>query len=311
MSIYKKTSGLSYEIFVVDNGSSDGSCVMVQSEFPEVNLIRNCENRGFAAANNQAIRQSAGRYVLLLNPDTLVMPNTIDIMVKAMNVRPDVAVAGCKILNANGSLQHSCYRFYTALDLFWQATYLDRLLPPNPVTGRYRMLHWNHNEVRDDIDRLLGAFFMIRHEALEQIGLLDENFFWAQEEEEWCYRAKQQGWKVLFYPDVAIVHYGGASARQRRADTIILGFVGRDYFFRKYYSNRYSVYWILSFFEVLTRLVVWRMLILLPHWRSQAGIQLTAYRALWQYLVLPRQFAKNWAFRLGINLKAIYGGGND
>jgi hypothetical protein len=310
-SVFETVREVSFEIWVVDNNSSDGTVRTVNREFPRVNVIANSENRGFAVANNQAIRKANGRYILLLNPDTLVMPDTIDTMIRVMDARPNVGVAGCKILNADGSLQHSCYHFYSALDLLWQATYLDRLLPPNSVTGRYRMLYWNHDEIREDIDRILGAFFLVRSEALDAVGLLNEAFFWAQEEEEWCYRAKQQGWQVLFYPDVAIVHYGGASAIQRKADTIIFGFIGRDYFFRRYYEDRYEIYWVFSVFEVLIRLIVWNLIRFFSPRNVQADTQLKAYVALFQYLVLPQQFKREWESQLNFDFDSLNLGEHD
>ena len=212
-SVYRQTGNINFEVIVVDNASTDGSVDVVKVQFPQVILIENNENHGFAAANNQGITRAKGRYVLLLNSDTVVLDNAIAKIVSFADNKPDAAVVGCRVLNPNGTLQHTCSMFPSVLNMLLSSTYLYKLFPKSKLFGRERMSWWDRTDVRE-VDVATGSFMLVRHEAIEQVGMMDEQFFMYAEETDWCYRFKQTGWKILFTPTAEIIHLGGASSRQ-------------------------------------------------------------------------------------------------
>lgn len=226
----------SYEIWVVDNASTDGSPDMVRRDFPNVRLIANAENAGFARANNQAMKLASGRYVLLLNSDAFVKDNTIDYMVRFMDTHPEAGMAGCKLLYEDGRLQPSCSTFPTLATEVMIAFGLDKLFPGSPIFGRYMMTDWDYGDTRQ-VDVIMGAFMLARAEAIRQVGLLDEGFFMYSEEVDWCYRFKQAGWKIFYTPEVETVHLWGGSSKAVRVETLIRLYRSRVQFFRKHYGG--------------------------------------------------------------------------
>jgi hypothetical protein len=186
---------------------------MIKEKFPQVTLIENSENKGFAAANNQGIRIAQGRYILLLNSDTLILDNAIFKTVAFADTHPEAAVVGCKVLNPDRTLQRTCFMFPSLLNMVLSSTYLYKLFPRSKFFGREQMTWWDRNDIRE-VDVVTGCFMLVRREAVEQIGLLDERFFMYGEETDWCYRFKQGGWKILFTPSAEIIHLGGASTKQ-------------------------------------------------------------------------------------------------
>jgi GT2 family glycosyltransferase len=236
-SVYDTTSDLDSEVIVVDNASNDGSQEMVRREFPDVNLIPNTENLGFAKANNQAIRRSQGRYVLLLNSDAFVRENTIKQVVGFMDERPEAGMVGCKLLYEDGRLQPSCTAFPTLFTEFCIATQLDRLFPKSRLLGRYLMTYWEFDDVRE-VDVILGAFMLVRAAAIDEVGLMDERYFMYSEEVDWCYRFKETGWKIYFYPQSETVHLWGGSTGRIRVEMLTQMYRSRIAFFRKHYGRR-------------------------------------------------------------------------
>ena len=234
-SIYRSTKRASFEITVVDNNSTDGSVDMVKSEFPEVKLIENCQNFGFAKANNQALKENKGRYVLLLNPDTVVLPNALDRMVEFMDENPRTGALGCKLLYPDGSLQPSCRSFPTLITAFFENTGLEKLFLRNRIMGRHRIGHWDYNDIRE-VDQPMGSALMVRREAITQVGLMDEQFHMYYEDVDWCFRIKKRGWKIYFIPLAQIIHYGGQSAWPNMPKMKIQRYKSRHKFFRKHYG---------------------------------------------------------------------------
>lgn len=210
-SVYRETNGINFEVIVVDNASSDESVAMVRQEFCEAILIANTENRGFAAANNQGIAISRGRYVLLLNSDTIVLDQAIQKTIAYGDNYPDTAVVGCRILNPDRSLQNSCFMFPSILNWFLFSTYLYQLFPRSHFFGREQMTWWLRDDSRE-VDVVTGCFMLVRRQAIDDVGMMDEGFFMYAEETDWCYRFKSKGWKNRFTPDAEIIHIGGASA---------------------------------------------------------------------------------------------------
>lgn len=224
------------EIYVVDNASSDGSPEMVRRDFPDVKLIANSENVGFARANNQAMRVCQGRYILLLNSDAFVKAHTIDAMVRFMDAHPEAGMAGCKLLYEDGRLQPSCATFPTLLTEIFIAFGLDKLLARSKIFGRYMMTDWDYNDVRV-VDVIMGAFMLARADVVRRVGLLDESFFMYSEEVDWCYRFKAAGWPVYFTPEVEAVHLWGGSSKAVKVETLIRLYRARTQFFRKHYGR--------------------------------------------------------------------------
>lgn len=236
-SVFDTVRNLDFEIIVVDNASTDGSQEMVQQEFPDVSLVANTDNLGFARANNQAIRRSRGRYVLLLNSDAFVRENTIEQMVAFMDAHPKAGMSGCKLLYEDGRLQPSCTTYPTLFTEFCIATGLDKLFPKSPLFGKYRMMYWDFDDTRE-VDVILGAFMLVRASAIGEVGLMDESYFMYSEEVDWCYRFKKKGWRIFFYPEVEAVHLWGGSSKRVRVEMFVQMYRSRIEFFRRYYGKR-------------------------------------------------------------------------
>lgn len=230
-SIYTYPPNYTFEVLVVDNASTDRSVQMVREQFPQVELIENKTNLGFAGANNQAIRQSTGRYVLLLNPDTEVKPQAFDTLVDFMGTHAQVGATGARTLNPDGTLQTSCYPAPTLFREFWRLFHLDVFW----AYGSYNMARWNPDQSRE-VDVLLGACLLLRRTALDGVGLLDENYFIYSEEVDLCYRLQQANWHLYWVPQARIVHYGGQSTQQVAAEMFMRLYQGKLFFIRKHYG---------------------------------------------------------------------------
>ena len=214
-SVYEHTRVLSFEVIVIDNGSEDGSQEMVREEFGEVRLIANENNHGFAAANNQGMAAARGKYVLLLNSDTVVLDAAIEKTVAFAEAHPEAAVTGCRVLNEDRTLQQTCFMYPSLLNLILSSSYLYKLFPRSRFFGRERMTWWDRNDERE-VEVVTGCYMLVRREAIDQIGTMDEQFFMYAEETDWCYRFAKAGWKCLFTPVAQIVHLGGGSSRRVR-----------------------------------------------------------------------------------------------
>jgi GT2 family glycosyltransferase len=238
-SVLAQSAPLETEVIVVDNDSQDGSAEMVRQSFPGVTLIANGRNRGFAAANNQGIELATGKYILLLNSDTIVLNNAI---ARAVRLMPDDAAAlGVRVLNPDGTLQPTCFMYPSALNMLLSSTYLYKLFPRVRFFGRERMTWWDRDDNRQ-VDVVTGCFLLARREAVDAIGPMDERFFMYAEETDWCYRFGKAGWKVMFTPGAEIIHYGGASTR-RAASDMWLQQRGSTLLFIKKHRSR-PTYWL-------------------------------------------------------------------
>jgi len=214
-SIYQIKSRVNLEVTVIDNASSDGSAEMVSSEFSSVILIENKENRGFAAANNQGIVRSSGRYILLLNPDTILLDDALEKTLGIADNHPNVGVLGCQVLENKEKIQNTCFSFPTPLNIFFIAVGLSKLFPKSHFFGQPELSWWDRKSERF-VDVISGMFMLVRREAYEDVGLMDEAYFIYAEEADWCFRFWQAGWKCMFTPDACIIHAdgGGKSTRQ-------------------------------------------------------------------------------------------------
>ena len=237
VSILKAASGLEHEIFVVDNASDDGSVELVRSKFPSVKLIVNDRNLGFARANNIALRQATGRCLLLINPDTIVQENTFQVLVDFFSKNPDVGMAGCKILNPDGTLQVACRRsFPTPMTAFTKIIGLSSLFPNSRMFSRYNLTYLNPEETYE-VDAISGSFMMVRREVYETVGGFDEQFFMYGEDLDWCYRIQKAGWKVFYVHSTQIIHYKGESTKRSDLDEIRIFYQAMHLFVKKHLSN--------------------------------------------------------------------------
>ena len=204
------------ELFVVDNASADGSADVVRQVAPWAQVIENQNNRGFAAANNQALTQAQGRYVALLNPDAEILAHALTSLVCYLDRMPDAAAAGPMTLTPSGKVDFRCARrFPTFWAEFCEVSGLTRRFPQHRLFSGASMGHWDHRDSRD-VDALSGACMVVRREALDQVGLLNESFFMYSEDTEFCFRLKRAGWRVVYWPEARVRHWGGYSTSQVR-----------------------------------------------------------------------------------------------
>lgn len=216
-SVFKETKGIEFEIIYVDNASEDGSVEMVRTKFPSVKIIENDENRGFNKANNQGIEVAKGRYILLLNSDTVVLDNAIGKTVKFADEHLKAGIVGCKVLTADGGFQRTCFMYPSILNMFLMVTYLNKIFPRNKFCGRERMSWWDLDDVRE-VETICGCYSLARREGIEQVGKLDERYFIFGDDPDWCDRFKKAGWKIMFTPEPKIIHYSGQTTKRMKRE---------------------------------------------------------------------------------------------
>jgi N-acetylglucosaminyl-diphospho-decaprenol L-rhamnosyltransferase len=201
-----------YETIVVDHGSTDGTVELVRERFPEARLIQQ-ENKGLGAGSNTGMRVASGDYYLLLNSDAWAVGDAVEQLTAFAESRPDAAVVGPKLLNPDGSPQRSVRGFPTLWRLATEYFFLRKLAPRTRALNAFYGARFGHDEVRE-AEFLMGACLLVRRQAADTVGLFDEDFFMFSEETDWCYRFRQAGWNVLFYPGAEFVHVGGATTAQ-------------------------------------------------------------------------------------------------
>jgi GT2 family glycosyltransferase len=222
-SVYASEGDFTHHVTVVDNKSSDGSIAMVREEFPQARAIPAPKNGGFAYANNIGLRtygfaqgnppETLPRYALLLNPDTEVPPTALAEMLALMDARPDIGASGPRLILPDGSLDKACRRaFPSPMSFIYRGLGLSKLFPDNPRFAQYNLTYLPEDQ-ETEVDSVVGAFMLVRREALEAAGLLDEAFFMYGEDLDWAFRIKQGGWKIWYYPQVIVYHHKGAASR--------------------------------------------------------------------------------------------------
>ena len=219
-SIFESVNSVNYEILVVDNDSSDGSPDMVKNEFPHVKLICNGDNLGFAKANNIGIKQSSGRYLCLINSDIIVHKYCLYPMMVYMDQNPEIGMLGPKVLNPDHTLQYNYRKFPTYWNTLCRALALDTLFPKSRLFGS-RLYSLIAIDSPCSLDVLFGCFWMVRRKALDEVGLLDEQFFMYSEDIDLCKRFGETGWEVVYFPDAEAIHYGGGSSSNAPIDLYI------------------------------------------------------------------------------------------
>jgi len=255
-SIYGTVDSLSFEIIVVDNHSEDGTLEMLKNEFPDVRLLVNDHNTGYTRPNNQAIRESGGRYIVLLNPDTLVKPNAIAELFGFLETHPQVGIVGPKVLNRDGTLQKQCRRSEARpWDSFCYFSGLSRLFPHDRRFAGYLMTYLDEN-LTHEAEAVSGSCMMIRRQVIEQIGYQDENFFAYQEDTDYCRRARLADWKVFYDPSAQIIHYGGEGGSNVQPFRSIIEWHRSYYlYYRKHFAKDYLfVFNAIYYFGMLVKL---------------------------------------------------------
>lgn len=237
-SAYKACNGLDTEIFVVDNNSVDGSIKMVREKFPDVKLIENKDNKGFARANNQAIRKAHGEYILLLNPDTIVEDDTLKKCIQFMEQHDDAGGLGIKMLDGKGKfLPESKRGLPTPSVAFFKVFGLSALFPKSKIFGRYHLGFLDKDKIHE-VDILAGAFMLLRKSVLDKIGLLDETFFMYGEDVDLSYRITQAGYKNYYFPETRIIHYKGESTKKSSMNYVFMFYTAMIIFAKKHYSQK-------------------------------------------------------------------------
>lgn len=215
-SVYNANLSISFEIILIDNNSTDGSAEMAVLSFPDIRFVKNPDNCGFAKGNNSAIKVSNGKYIVLLNPDTLVYPGTFDTMVAFMDRHEKAGICGPRLCHPETKkVETSARSFPTLMPLFWNLVYLDRVFPESRFWASYQRT-WDIRVEPHVVDWVTGACLMIRRDAIDEIGLLDESIFMYCEDIDWCYRCKKAGSRIFYLPGVLIGHFRGQSSKQRQ-----------------------------------------------------------------------------------------------
>jgi len=261
---------VSLRVCVVDNDSSDGSAAMVAEEYPEVTLIANADNAGYPSANNQGLRLlgfnglaqiSPPRYALLLNPDTEVPAGALASVVRYADGHRAVGVVGPKLVRPDGSLDRACRRSFPSPEVsFYRMTGLSQLFPNSRRFGRYNLSYLDPDETAE-VDSVVGAFMLVRREAIAEAGLLDEAYFMYGEDLDWAYRIKQAGWRVVYYPAVTVLHVKRASSRQNPRARVEF-WRSMEIFYRKHYAAetpRLVHVLIVTAVRLQTQLMQWRL----------------------------------------------------
>jgi len=241
-SVFNTTSGLVFEVFVVDNDSQDESVETIRKYYPQVRIIENKANLGFAAANNQAIELASGQYILLLNSDTIVQDDCLSKCIDYLSQHPKVGALGCRVLLSDGQLDHACKRgFPTPQASLFYFLKLHKVFPHSHYFGQYT-LDYIPVDAISEVDGLTGAFMMVRKETIEEIGLLDETFFMYGEDLDWCYRIKAAGWKIVYYPEYTIIHLKGGSGGRKSSKSIYEFHQSMIIFYNKHYAQQYPAW---------------------------------------------------------------------
>lgn len=264
------SSGVTFEVCVVDNHSPDDSVAMVAASFPQVQLIANADNVGYPAANNQGLQRlgfaagacpAAPEYALLLNPDTEVPPDAFRTMLDFMAAHPDAGVAGPRLVRPDGALDLACRRAFPSPEVsLYRLLGLSRLFPKSRRFGRYNLTYLDEHQMAE-VDAVVGAFMLVRRAAIEAAGLLDDTFFMYGEDLDWAYRIKAAGWKVYYYPAVTVLHVKRAASKQSPRAQVEF-WRAMEIFYTKHYAQQ-TPRWlhplILGVVRLQTRLVAWKV----------------------------------------------------
>ncbi len=258
-SVINHDQPFEYDIYLVDNGSKDGSIDRLKERFLKesedglIKFILNNENRGFAHANNLALKEITSKYILLLNSDTVVVDNCLEDSMNYMETHKKIGALGCKVVLPDNTLDKACRRsfpdFYVS---FYRMTGLSRIFPKSKRFGRYNLTYLNEDKTYE-VDCIVGAFMLVRSKTIQDVGFLDESFFMYGEDIDWCYRIKAANWKIIYFSNAKIIHYKGASNSKKQNKRLTYEFYRAMYiFYNKHYKDGYP--WITT---AATYLGIW------------------------------------------------------
>ena len=246
-SVISKNHPFKYDIYVVDNASEDGSLEKLEKDFSIevqkglIKFIASTKNKGFSNANNLALKEISSHYILLLNSDTIVIDDCLEKCLQYMESHPQTGALGCKVVLPDGKLDKACRRSFPDVSVsFYRMTGLSRLFPESKRFGKYNLCYLDESGIYE-IDCLVGAFMMVKSEAIEQIGLLDESFFMYGEDIDWCYRIKEAGWKIIYYGKAQIIHFKGSSSQKQKSKLIYEFYKSMYIFYNKHYKDNNSI----------------------------------------------------------------------
>lgn len=279
-SIEQYNSLFNYEVIIIDNHSSDNSVQFLRKNFPFVKIIENKENYGFARANNQGIIEAIGRYILLLNPDTFWIDNSLECIIAFMDKNCKVGVLGPKLLNKDReTIQYwGARRLPSALDTFFEYSKLSSLFPRNKLLNRQLIGNWDHKDSRE-VQCLSGACLFIRRETIQEVGLLDEQYPLYKEDTDWCHRVHLTKWKMYYLSDVQLVHIGSQSSLQNRGPATIKGIQGTYRYYSKFYGlGTILSIWFLILITSIFKIFAWTLIFIFkPNLRETAKTQIEVY----------------------------------
>lgn len=233
-SIYKVTSGITFELIVVDNYSQDGTSEMIENNYRDIQLIKNDSNRGVAAARNQGINTAKGKYILNLDADMELNENSIDLMFRYMEQNPSVGLIGCKLVDSLNKLQYSCKRFPNLFALVFRRLEHHKFIQNSTTLKKHIMKDWDHSSIRE-VDYVIGACQFFRRELVNKVGLYDEKIFYGPEDMDYCLRLWKENYKVVYYPFTSIFHHEQRITKKKLLSKITLKHVqGIFYIYFKY-----------------------------------------------------------------------------
>ena len=288
-SLYRTTLDSSMEIIVVDNASSDGSVDSLQKRFSQVKVIENPDNFGFAKANNIGINKASGRYICLVNSDVIALGGVLDKMRIYMENRPAIGALAPKTYFGDMQIQKNCREYPTLRNIFCQEFLLNTLFPTIACFRGRDMTWFDHNSVME-IEVLSGCFLMVRREVIDQVGLLDEQFFFYSEDVDWCKRIHDAGWKLVHYPMAEAMHLGhGSSSNDSSRYDVAMVRANWQYWRKHKNSAECILFWLIKFTGTLARAIGWFAVLLFnPGNRRHTKVKADGYRKMLKWLVSLR-----------------------
>jgi len=287
-SVYKTVNNLTFEIWLVDNGSTDGSIEVMRRRFPDVKIIANKENLGFAKANNQALRQIKGRYAVLLNTDTVLTEGAIETIVEFMGNNKEIGICGGQLINADGAKQNSIANIPTIVTELLNKSLLRRLFPKKyPGKGQ-------DVKYPIEVESVIGACMIVKKEAIDAVGLMDESYFFFLEETDWCLHMRKKGWRVFHHPGARIYHLQGQSAGGVNIRARVEYWKSRYIFFKKNYDS--TIFNILRLGLLLRLFISFLMTLLLTivslftYKRALEKLHLYTNLIVWHIKGLPEEY---------------------
>jgi len=241
-SVYEKTENYSFEMIIIDNDSKDGTPETIEKKFHEIKLIKNNYNAGITVANNQGIKASKGRYICFLNPDTHLINNAIDLLVKYLEENTSVSAVGPQSINPGGVIEENCRKGSMSIwTEFLDMTTLTARFPKNRIISRHRLGYWDHMSIRS-VDHIAAECLIVRKNLLNQIGVMDEQFFMYGDDTDFCRRIKNSGGEIIYFPHAKIFHHKGSSSKQNSEISI----VAKESYY-KYFSKHHGVFYALCY----------------------------------------------------------------